>query len=154
MTVFEILPDFSSSHSIVKYFTALIVHVIIFLIVLVCLNRLVFSPIIKTLRLRKEKIDEAEKKMREVEGKNSVLLEEYRWRMDGAKQLADERREVAGLIGRRRAEMILMDVRRETNRDLDNVVKSSEAAYSAVAPAVKDDIAKYAEDISRKILGE
>lgn len=154
MTIFEILPDFSSARSMTKYFSTLGVHVIIFLLAFVCLNRLVFTPILKVLRLRKENIDETEMKTREIESKNTILLEEYTWRMDGASQLAAEKREITELIGRCRAEMLLMDVRRETNRDLDNVVKNAETAYAAVAPTVNKDISVYAEEIKSKILSE
>ena len=72
--------------------------------------------------------------------------------MDGVSQLADEKREITELIGRCRAEMLLMDVRKETNRDLDNVVKSAEAAFNAVQPVLEQNIEQYAREIRDKII--
>jgi F0F1-type ATP synthase membrane subunit b/b' len=153
LTVIEIIPDFSSVHSVVRYFSTLGVHIAIFLIAFFCLNRLVFGPILRTLKLRRERIDEAEAKMLSLKAENGVLLEEFKWRMDGASQLAAEKKEITELIGKRRAEMLLLDVRRETNRDLNNVTKSAEEAYVAVEQTVKKDISTYAKEITGKILG-
>lgn len=154
MTIYGILPDFSSAKSIAIYFIALCLHISIFLLALLCLNTFIFKPVIKILHMRKETIDEAERKTNELEKENKILLEEYRWRMDGVSQLAEEKKDITELIGRCRGDMLLMDVRRETNRDLDNVIKSSSEAFRAVKPALDSNIKKYAKEITDKIIEE
>lgn len=152
MSSIELLPDFGSAYSVVRYFAAVGVQAFVFLIALAVLGRLIFAPAVKILNLRKKIIDEVENETLDFLEKNEVLAEEYRWRMDGASQLAEERREIARLMGRRRAEMILSDARKETGRDLDNVVKSAESACAVVLMTAKKDIAAFAEGIVDKIL--
>lgn len=152
MTVFDILPDFSSKSSVIWYFSAVVVQMFIFLIALVVMDRFVFSSVKKSLELRKKVIAETEEKTNEVQSKNRILKEEFSWRMEGASQLAAEKKEIAKLISKCRADMLLLDVRRETNRDLENVIKSTEFAYKAVAPTVEKDVEEYAQSIAQKIL--
>lgn len=135
-----------------SYLVTVGVHALVFLASMVVLSRFVFSPALKIFRLRREKIDQVEVKEREVSDRNSVLEEEYNWRMEAAAQLANEKFEITKLMGSRRSEMILNDVKRETIRDLDNVVKSSDAAYEAVVPTMGRDIAKFADEIVDKLL--
>ena len=72
--------------------------------------------------------------------------------MDGARQLANEKREISIFMGKHRANMILSEVKKETNRDLDNVIKSTKNAYAAVIPAVQKNISKLSKEITKTLL--
>ena len=114
----ELFPDFNSTNSLIEYFSSIGIQAIIFIIAMITLNRFIFLPVIKILKLRKKNVEDLEVKQRELLKKNAILSQEYDWRMDGAFQLAREKREMAYLIGSRRAEMILVEAKRESGRDI------------------------------------
>lgn len=154
MDEFRLLPDFTSEGSVVSYFAAIFAQIIIFLGLFTVLKYFIFKPLINIFAFRKRQIDEVEKKTAELRKKNSVMAEEYQWRMEGAMQLAEEKREIAKLIGKKRLEMIISDTKRETMKDLDNLEKNMDDFYKAVLPSLKEKIADFGDEIAEKILGE
>lgn len=147
-----LFPDFSSTESIVRYFVSICLQAGLFLASFVFLNRFLFKPVMNVLRSRHSNIDELEEKTGSLEKENEVLEEEYNWRVEGAKQLAVEKREMSRLMGRRRAEMILTEVKRETGRDLKNVKKSTEYSTSTVSPTMAMGVEKFSKEIVEKII--
>jgi len=126
-------------------------HGILFLTLFFILRRLVFAPLARRAHRNENLLKKAEEEIEILQKENNILLEEYEGRMEGARQLAVERREVTRMMGQWRADMILGDVKRETNRDLKNVVKKAEASQQAVLPVVSEEISKSATKFAEKI---
>jgi len=148
----DLLPNFESTGAVIKYFIAITVQGIIFFLSYLILSRFIFRPVINILKKRQKRIQELEERTKKLENKNNILKEEFEWRIQGAYQLADERKEVTAMIGKCRADMILIDAKRETNRDLDNIIISAEKAFIAVQSEMNKKIDDFAEDIKNKMM--
>ena len=151
---FDLLPDFSSKRSVLIYVFQIVCSGAIFLMTAWSLKTFLFTPVLKVKELRKKRIYEVKDRAEALQLKTADLKEEYQWRMEGAAQLAEEKRSISGLIARKRADMILIDVKRETARDLENVIKSADDAVCAVRQAMNTKIENYAKTITNKIIQE
>lgn len=152
MSDFIILPDFSSANSVIAYFATVGIQLILFIFVLVVLNCFVFRPTLKVMGIRKKTIGELETKTGEVIKKSGILMEEYKWRIDGASRLASEKREIMRLIGKRRADMILTAAKKETNKDIEDIIETTKSSYANALPSAGKSIHEFAEDICEKVL--
>jgi len=152
LTEVELIPKIDSLGSAIRYGIAIGLHGILFLALFFILRRTVFAPLARRAHRSERLLKKAEEEIEVLRSENNILLEEYEGRMEGANQLAVERREVTRMMGQRRADMILGDVKRETRRDLKNVVKKAEASQQAVLPVVSEEISSCATKFAEKII--
>lgn len=148
----DLLPDFSSLSNVYLYLTAIVLQIFIFIASITVLSKLLFNPVLKILIIRKEKIIDLKQSAINLEAKNKTLIEEFEWRMTGARELAAEKYDIEKLIGRRRSELIASEAKRESLRDIDNVITNTEKNYNQVMQEVGNQITKVATKISNKLI--
>lgn len=148
----QLLPDIGSTQKVVFYAAGIGLQVLIFLLTLGVLSFFVFRPLLEVFGLRKRHTEVMEKEVESLITENEVLKEEHSWRMEGAVQLAADKRNMVEMIGKRRAEMLLMEARRESRRDLKNVKNRVSQAYSETILSAKQSVSDFARDVAKKVL--
>lgn len=150
----ELVPDFGSLAAVKGYFVDVGVSGIIFLCSFLVLSLLFFNPLKKILKSRKKMLIELDQETRRLKNEASDKEEEYAWRLQGAAQLAQEKRAVSRIISQKRAEMVLATVKSEAGRDLKNIIESTEQNLAAVSKFMDSKIGEFANDIKTKILSD
>lgn len=125
---------------------------LVFLVSLYILNKFIFKPTMALIDHRKEDIDGLREESLQIEKKNIILQNEYNERIEGINQLADEKKEISSLIGKRRAEMLITEAKKGFKRDIENIKKKSDESFTAVKPSINSIINEYSKKISNKIL--
>lgn len=148
-----LFPDFSTTRSAVEYFLSVGAQALVFFTVLAVLNFFVFQPVLKILKMRKEKLDEAGSETRIFAQKHSALKQEYDRRIEGARQLAKEKKEISYLASRHRAEEIFLEAKQGARRDLEDIIAQAGETYKTVLPVMDRKAARFADEIEEKILG-
>lgn len=148
----ELFPDFSSAVSLIKYFGAVGVEALLFLLCLGFCSALIFKPTKRLMMVRRDATVGLEKKAHTLGEQNRKIKEDYERRLDGARHIAEEQMESAEMIGRRMSEMLIGTAKSSASKDRENVIKSFDESLDSIRPVAEKEIMHLSGDISNKLL--
>ncbi len=126
-----------------------IVQMVIFLVMMVVMNRLLFQPILKIIDERKDRIDGDEKRAQKMNAEVDTQIQQYEAQIREAKlSLKDEKGQKRG-EARDEAEQIL----RATNEKTGDMIGELKEKIAGEYKIAKERLTKDAESLSRGIAG-
>ncbi len=132
----------------------LVLQVINFLVLLFILNRILFRPVLKTIRERSDKIEGTKKKIEEMEQKTEDYLRDYEEREDRAKREAHGKRAVMNQAGNQRAREIFGSAKEEITglkkKGRADIEKEMEEARNYFS--INRDAESLAQEITNKFI--
>ncbi|MBI4775933.1 MAG: ATP synthase F0 subunit B [Deltaproteobacteria bacterium] len=110
----------------------LLVQLINFLLLMYILNRLLFRPILQTVRERRERIEQARKDAKDMTKQGEDLLVENGLKIEAAKTEANQRKEI---------------MKAEAQVEADRIIADSMVGEEKIVTRIRDEIAQEAHAV-------
>lgn len=131
----------------------LIFQLAIVLILMVALSGLVFKPFLGVLQARRDWVEGAEKKARELQQRTQELMEQHRDSMNAAQAQGASVREEIRKEGLAREAEILQKAQKEANRFMDEMKGKIQEESQAARVGLRVQAQNLSREIAAKMLG-
>jgi len=131
----------------------LLAQVIHFLILMFILNRLMFQPLLKLMRDRKEYTDETSKKIISIENDAERLRQEFISKEDNARKSATEERAEYRGEGIVESNELIEESRKEVEAIKAKADNEIEAEVAKTQPLLNEEAAVLAGEITERVIG-
>jgi F-type H+-transporting ATPase subunit b len=125
----------------------------IVLILMVALSGLAFKPFLRVLQERRDWVDGAEKKARELQQRTEELMERYRDSMNAAQAQGASVRDEIRKEGLAREAQILLKAQEEANRFLDGMKGKIQGESQDARAGLRMQAQNLSREIAAKMLG-
>jgi F-type H+-transporting ATPase subunit b len=137
----------------VDFDATILVQIALIVVLLVFLKPLLFDPLMKLFEEREKKIDGAKLQARRMDEKSATALEEYEDAMAKARATAGAERERQRAEGTKEEAEILENVRKKTEKAMEEGRQKIEMDLAAARAELKRDAESLARDVATRILG-
>ena len=131
----------------------LLAQVIHFLILMFILNRLMFQPLLKLIRDRKEYTEETSKKIKSIENDTEKLRQEFISKENDARKNAAEERAQYRDAGMVKSNELIEESRKEVATIKAKADKEIEGEVDKTQSLVHEEAAALAGEITEKVIG-
>jgi len=132
---------------------SVIVQLAILLILMAALSQIVFKPFLHVLQGRKDWVEGAEKKTRELQQRTAELMEQYRDSMNAAQAQGAAIREEIRKEGLAREAEVLQKAMEDSNRFLEEMKGKIQGESQAARAGLRLRAQSLSKEIAEKILG-
>ena len=130
-----------------------IIQLAILLILMVALSKIVFKPFLRALQERKDWVEEAEKKARELQQRMEELMERYRDTMSAAQAQGAAIRDEIRKEGLTKETEILQKAMEEANRFLEGMKAKVQEESQTARASLKLQAQNLSREMAEKMLG-
>lgn len=131
----------------------LIYQLLIFLVVLVGLNHLVFKPVLRLIRLRRDRTKGAEETILKLAEKTESLLKEYETKMVKAKQEGFSLKEAIRREGEEQGKKIVEEAKQAAMSQLETVKKEMAKETERAGKKLEEEAKQLSRSLAEKLLG-
>ena len=125
----------------------------IFLVVAVCLNYLVFKPVLKIIQLRKSKTEGDRKKIHTIAEKTEQLMKEYEAKMETAKKEAFKLKESLKREGEEQGQKVIHEAKQASLTQIDQIKKEIAVSSDRALKDLEEQSKTLGKNLAEKVLG-
>lgn len=129
------------------------VQLAIFLVVMVCLNGLVFQPVLRLLRLRKSRTEGDRKRIEELKEKTQDLMKEYAQKIQEAKREAFIMKEALRKEGNEQGQKIIQEAKQAGLTQIEKAKTEIEGLAKTCTEQLETHADVLSRQIAEKVLG-
>lgn len=129
------------------------IQLAIFLLVLVSLNHFVFKPVLKLIRLRKERTEGERERLKELQEKTEGLVGDYESKMESAKQEGFRIKEGIRREGEAQAQRVIQEAKQASLSQLEKIKKEIERETEGASKQLEKEAEVLSQTLAEKVLG-
>ncbi len=131
----------------------IVAQLVIFLTVMVALNRFVFKPVLRILELRKSKTKGEREKLEAINQKTEKLVQEYEAKIQEARQEGLKMKEAIRKEGGTQAQKIIHEAKKTSLNELGNIREEIEKAAQQSSKKLEEEAEVLSQSLAEKVLG-
>lgn len=130
-----------------------IIHLVLFLIMVVLLNRLLFQPLFAVMDQRKSRVNDNRKRAEELSAVNEELVREYRSRLEQAKKEAAQEKETLRRVAAAEEDQIIKAAREQAGNMVADLRERIAGEYREAEGRLRKEAENMGREIAAKMLG-